>query len=174
VLNHLEVFSTRPISASVPAASAVDEGRIDDAEHAVRLAIGGRDFQRLFARGDRFVEAALAHVQTGQLGHDIGRARVELSRAFERRDRPVDVVRRLEVTAHEELGVGLATPIRRRALRSGVSRRREGETTAASTENFIGELFHKRDKVSYIAAWPSILNSSKFWRVPTVKRRSLL
>ena len=123
-----EVFRLRAavlLCASVLPASALDERRVHDAEHAVRLAVGRRDLQRLFARRDRFVEAALPHVQAGQLGNNIRRARVELSRAFEGRDRPVDVVRRLEVTAHQELGVGLAAPIRGSGLSSSLSRRRQ-------------------------------------------------
>src|SRR5215831_11826936 len=178
MLNRLrEVFRLRAVdvlllllTAVLPAA-ALDERRVHDAEHAVRLAVGGLDLQRLLARGDRFVQTALPHVQPRQLGHDVRCARIELCRSFERRDRAVDVVRRLEVAADQELGIRFAAPIGLRALSLSRSRKERNHRRE------YGELHdqivpQKREGVIYSAAWPSNRISSKFWRVPTVKRRS--
>ncbi len=74
------------------ALTALGERRVDDTEHPISFTIIGRDFHRLLRSGKRFRHFVLAQVQRRELRGDVGGARIELHRAFVRRDRLLDVV----------------------------------------------------------------------------------
>ncbi len=77
----------------------------------MRFAVRRLDLERLVGRGDRLIEAALPHVEAGQLSGDVGRLRIELRGALECADGAVDVVGGFQMPAEQELGVRLAGPL---------------------------------------------------------------
>jgi len=98
-----EVLLRRGLAASVPPTAVFDQRGVDDAEDAMRFAIGRFDLDCLIGGRDGFLQAVLAHEEPGQLGRDVGRLRVELCRTLERADRAVDVVSGFEMPAQQEL-----------------------------------------------------------------------
>ena len=95
---------------AVAAPAVFNERGVHDTEDAVRFTVARIDLERLVGGGDRLIEAALPHVETGQLGRDVGRLRIELCGALECDDGAVDVVGGFQMPAQQELGVRFAAP----------------------------------------------------------------
>ena len=92
---------------------AFDERRVHDAEDAMRFAIGRLGLDRLLSRGDGFLEPALPHVESRELGDDVAALRIELGRAFEGGNRAGNVVGAFEMASEHELRVRVAGFFRR-------------------------------------------------------------
>ena len=110
---------------------------------------------------------------------NVRRARIELDRAFERRDRAVDVVRRLRGDGRRGTRRRprrlRRDPRRASALRAvtPAPRRHGTKRPPRARQSFIRWNCSTKERRCHIfAACPSTRNCSKFWRVPTAKRRS--